>query len=572
MAQDPPEPSLATPEEAAAHLIATDPRFALTRAVIRGVDLPVFANAPDSVHGLIAAGRKSHPPGDFLIYRDQRWDHSEFEAEVIRLTGVLQDLGVTKGQHVAVAMRNYPELVMLMMALSATGAVAVFLNAWWTAQELDYAFRDSGARLVFADGPRAERIETIADPLGLRIVAVRDAEAPGRVNLSQQTGRAPDPVPVAPEDDFAIMYSSGSTGDPKGVVLTHRGAVSAIYSFLLGGEIAALVKSGATGLPAASDRARVMIVTPLFHVTATHPLWLQSLVNGASVVLLHKWDPEEAVRLIRAEGVTRMVGVPTQTAELIIAAQRMGVQMPTLDYLGAGGAKRPPAQVAEQADALPNAAIASGWGMTETNALGLTLSGPLYVERPNAAGRLIPPLQQLRIVDDAGHPVPTGQVGELTVKSAANMRCYLNKPEDTAQALRDGWLHTGDLASIDADGFVTIVDRKKSIIIRGGENISCLEVEAALHRHPAVQEAGVFQVPDQRLGETVGAAIMLRPGLTASGPEITDFLKGRIAAFKIPEHVWIRTAPLPRGTTDKIDRRTLRAECLAESGTADTAT
>lgn len=557
-----PEPPL-TPEAAAAHLVATDPRFALTRAVIRGVEFPVFVNVPDRVDGLIAAGRGTHGPGDFLIYQDERWTHAAFEAEVARLTRVVQDLGVTRGQHVAIAMRNYPELVLLMMALSAAGAVSVLLNAWWTAEELDYAFRDSGARLVFADGPRAERIETLAPALNLRLVAVRDAERPGRVNLSGQKGGAPLPVASEPEDDFTIMYSSGSTGHPKGVVLTHRSAVSSIYSFLMGGEVAGMVKSAA-GLPAASGDVRVMIVTPLFHVTATHPLWLQSLVNGASVVLLHKWDPEEAVRTIRAERVTRMVGVPTQAADLIEAARRMGVDMPTLDYLGAGGAKRPPVQVAEQAAALPGVAIASGWGMTETNALGVTLAGPAYEERPNAAGKLIPPLQQLKIVGDNGQEMPQGVVGEIAVKSPANMRCYLNKPEETAEVLQDGWLFTGDLGSVDAEGVVTIVDRKKSIIIRAGENISCLEVEAALHRHPAVLEAGVFPVPDARLGEAVGAAVQLRPGETASADALCAFLREHIAGFKVPGHMWFRDTPLPRGATDKIDRRTLRAECLAD--------
>jgi len=306
----------------------------------------------------------------------------------------------------------------------------------------------------------------------------------------------------------------------------------------------------------------MLIVTPLFHVTATHPMFLLSLPMGARVVLMYKWGAEEAARLIDQEQVTRFLGVPTQTAELMDAARRLGRNLSSLEFLGSGGAKRPAAQVGELAQQFPHAAVASGWGMTETNAIGLGIIGPEYLQRPGAAGRLYPPLQQLRIVDDEGNPLPNGQVGELSVKSAANMRCYLNKPEETAEALRDGWLRTGDLALVDNDGYVTIVDRKKNIIIRGGENIACLDVEGALHRHPAVAEAGVFSVPDERLGETVGAGIQIRPGMSVTPQELHNFLADHIAAFKIPQYYWLREELLPRGATDKTDRRALRNQCL----------
>jgi acyl-CoA synthetase (AMP-forming)/AMP-acid ligase II len=206
---------------------------------------------------------------------------------------------------------------------------------------------------------------------------------------------------------------------------------------------------------------------------------------------------------------------------------------------------------------------ATGWGMTETNANGIGLVGPEYAARPDVAGRLYPPVQELRILDEAGQPLPVGAVGELTVKSPCNMRCYLNKPEATAEVLQEGWLRTGDLGMIDADGFVTIVDRKKNIIIRGGENIACLDVEAALHRHPDVQEACVFALPDAHLGEIVGAAVQLRPGAHTTPQTLQAFLATHIAAFKIPAHIWLFDTPLPRGATDKLDRRGLQARCLS---------
>ena len=201
--------------------------------------------------------------------------------------------------------------------------------------------------------------------------------------------------------------------------------------------------------------------------------------------------------------------------------------------------------------------------MTETCAVGIGFSGPDYVARPGAAGRLQPPLQEMKICDGRGRELPNGQVGEIVVKSPANMRCYLNKPEATAEVLMDGWLHTGDLARRDDDGVYTIVDRKKSIIIRGGENVSAQEVEEHIHHHPAVAEAGVFSVPHERLGEVVGACVVPRPGAALTIDELRDFLATTLAPFKIPEHVWFRDAALPRGATDKIDRRTLRDPCLA---------
>ncbi|MFT7390481.1 MAG: long-chain acyl-CoA synthetase [Paracoccaceae bacterium] len=557
-----------TLQQAADHITATDPRFAVTTADIGGVTFRVFKNAPPHIRAMMQIGAEAHGPGDYLIYQDERWSYDEFCTEVARIGHALTDeLGLRPGDRVAIAMRNYPELLILFMAIASVGGVTVLLNAWWTGDELDYAFGDSGAKIVFADGPRYAALVPVADLRGLRMIAVRDAE--GRdtyANLLARAHRADWPdTPIEPDDDFALMYSSGTTGHPKGVMLTHRGAVSAIWTWFMAPNLAPLMGGAQIALPEAEGGVRpaILIVTPLFHITATHPMFLLSIPLGSRIVLLRKWDADEAVRVIEAEKVTRFLGVPTQSAELMEAVTRLGVTLPTLDYVGAGGAKRPAAQVEKLAGVFPAAMIASGWGMTETNAAGLSISGPDYVARPAAAGRLVPPLQDLKLIDEAGDEVALGEIGEIAVKSPMNMRCYINKPEATAETLQDGWLRTGDLATLDADGYVTIVDRRKSIIIRGGENISCLDVEGALHRHPDVVEAGVFPVPDTRLGEIVGAAVLLRPGAEATSADLRAFLAEHIARFKIPERIWLRESALPRGATAKIDRRALRAECLA---------
>ncbi|MEW9920426.1 class I adenylate-forming enzyme family protein [Marimonas sp. MJW-29] len=557
-----------TPEEAVRHVLATDPTFAIQDVDVRGVTVKAFQNIPGTVPALLAAGWERHGNGklDYLSYEDETLTYAEFTEAVYRMAHAMQDeLGLGKGDRVAIAMRNYPELMILVLAISSFGGVVVFLNAWWTTEELDYALQDSAAKAIFADGPRMDRLLPLREKLRLTLIGVRDGE--GRTALDFNALRQGAASDIAPEveidtdDDFAVMYSSGTTGHPKGVVQTHRGAVNAVFSWLLQSVIAPLVEPPEEGAPE-PPRPSALVVTPLFHVTATHPLFLLSLPAGAKITLMRKWDAEDAVRLIRDNNITRLLGVPTQSAELMEAARRMGETLPSMDYIGAGGAKRPAAQVAQLAEVFPNAGIATGWGMTETNALGIGLIGDEYKARPEVAGKLHPPVQELRIIDDDGNAVPNGTLGEIAVKGPHIMRCYLNKPEATAQTVVDGWLRTGDLGTLDDDGYVTILDRKKNIIIRGGENIACLDVEGALHRHSDVLEAAAFPVPDDRLGEAVGAMVQLREGSKMTLAEITAFLDGHLAKFKTPTHLWTQHTPLIRGATDKIDRRAIRAACL----------
>lgn len=549
-------------EEAIDHVLRTNPRFSIGQTRIWGSPFTVFTNAPVNLQALLQEAVSSYGSRDFLVYQSERWTYSEFAAEVNRAAHMLtSELSVQSGDRIALAMRNYPEMAILLMAIVSIGAVVVPLNAWWSGEELAFAVNDSDVRVVFADGDRYTSLEPHISTLPVTLVGVRDASGP--LQYADLLARSLDDswpdVEVAPDDDFAVMYSSGSSGRPKGVLLTHRGAVSSIHSWRMGEEVAALMNPQAaankTGLPA------YLIVTPLFHVTALHSMFLRGLSLGARMVLMYKWDPKEAAAIVEREQITRFVGVPTQSAELGRTAEKLGVALTSLDTVASGGAKRPAAEVLQLAERFPEANIATGWGMTETNSLGILLSGPEYVDNPDAAGRLTPPLQEMRIVDEAGNDVPAGDVGELVVRSPANMRGYLNLPEETRETLQDGWLFTGDLARVEESGLIYIVDRKKSIIIRGGENISCLEVEGALHQHPAIAEACVFPVADERLGEIVGAAVYVQEGYDIDQDGIRDFLKDRLAAFKIPERVWIWHTPLPKGGTGKLDRKVLQAHC-----------
>ncbi len=559
-----------TLDQAVAKVTAENPTFAVGTAEIRGTQYRVFSNAPDHIYALLLASRAAHGDGasDYLVFEDQRWTFDAFVQDVHRMARLLQrDYGVTKGTRVALAMRNCPAMLIGMMAISALGGVTVFLNAWWTGAELDYALGDSSPKVALADDMRTDRLARLAQAHGLHVVNLGTAHEDHGAGLSDvlaQSDSRFDAAQIAADDDFAIMYSSGTTGHPKGVVQTHRGAINAVFTWLMQAALTQLIEPPEDDSSPA-PRPVILIVTPLFHVTATHPMFLLSLPAGAKLVVMHKWCADTAARLIDREKVTRFLGVPTQSADLMEAASRLGLTLDSLEYLGSGGAKRPAAQVAALSKRFPSAQIATGWGMTETNANGIGLVGRDYARHPGAAGRLYPPVQDVRFLDDAGYEVAVGEVGEITVKSPCNMREYLNKPDATAEVLQDGWLRTGDLGRIDADGMITILDRKKNIIIRGGENIACLDIEGALHRHPGVREACAFALPDDRLGEVVGAIVQAEGAVVPTEAALQDFLATHIAHFKIPSRIWVQAKPLPRGATDKLDRRGIRAACLADA-------
>lgn len=551
-------------EKAVMHIVQNEPLFAVGVEEIRGVPHRVFKNAPPDLRGLIAIC-ESHGDRTGVVLGDQRWSFAELARNARTFgAGLAAKLGVKKGDMVALAMRNSPEWMAAYLGIASIGAVVVPLNGWWTEEEMGFALGHCGAKFVICDPEQGVRILPSKTKLGFTLIAARgDLDgADDHYDAVFEAGRGVEPpaVDIAPDDDLAVMYTSGSTGLPKGVILTHRGAWSPLLSFALLVTATKATPEGASLFP---EEPSILVTLPLFHVTGSHAVFMLSVLAGRTLVLMHKWSPSEAARLIEAEKITNFVGVPTMSHELMLAAREGGYSLDSLTDIGSGGAKRPAAQVAELTKQFPRAWASSGYGLTESSALGTYNGMADYQTHPGAAGRVIPPVTELRVVLDDGTDAPLGEVGEVWIRTPGNFRGYLGQPEETAKALTpDGWLRTGDLGTLDGEGFLTIVDRLKDMIVRGGENVACLEVEAALLRHPEIREAAVFSVPDERLGEAVGAAIVVAPGTELETGDILAFLKPHLAAFKRPDHIWIRTSKLPRTGTEKLDKRAIRKLCL----------
>ncbi|MDH5676079.1 MAG: acyl--CoA ligase [Myxococcales bacterium] len=579
-----------TQEQAIEVLTAPGSLYATARRSIAGVEFSVFENAPRNLGELYALSCR-HDDRTFLVYEDERYSYPEARQRMANLAHrLVQDYGVKRGDRVALAMRNYPEWCFGYMAVTAIGAVIVPLNAWWQASELRYGLEDSGARLLLADRERFDRLAPELRELGLpALVARPHAEGGGPLPegavdmgpLLEGEHRLPEQhAAVEPDDDASIMYTSGSTGHPKGVVSTHRAVVSAVFTWEfvmmarvlteLPAEVVERVRGWLSqGRDALSNSAfkmpqRTALNTlPLFHVTGCNVQFLPAFRNGRKIVMMHKWNPERALELIEREKVTDFGGVPTMSWDLVNSPDFAKRDTSSLQSLSAGGAARPPDQVGKLKQKVQQAAPSTGYGMTETNSLGSAIGGDDYLMRPASVGRALPPLVELEVLDESGGRLGVDQEGEIRIKSATNMRCYWNRPEATAETLDDGWIRTGDLGRIDAEGFLFITGRAKDIVIRGGENISCPEVEHALHEHPAVFEAAVYAVPDKRLGEAVGATVMLAPGAEVDAQSLQLHVAERLAKFKVPSHIEIQREPLPRIASGKFDKLTLKRAAAA---------
>ncbi|WP_425229536.1 class I adenylate-forming enzyme family protein [Sphingomonas sp.] len=549
-----------------AALTAPGAKFEMETVTIRGVPTRVWKNAPPSLRALIAFSRM-HGERPVTIYEDERVSFEANWRAVVALAHRLQALGVTRGDRVAIAMRNLPEFPVAFFAIVSLGAIAVPLNAWWTGAELEYGLADSGSVVLLCDDERHARLSDHYAALpALRHVVVARAAQPltgiaerleDSIGTPHDWTTLPDrelpPVEIAPDDSASILYTSGTTGAPKGALGTHRNFVTNILSGGFGAARSYLRRG--EPIPEPSPRTSLTVV-PMFHATALSAGMMPSLAAGNTTIFMRRWDPVRAMEIIERERVNITGGVPTIAWQLIEHPERGNYDLSSIEAIAYGGAPSAPElvkRIYEEFGALPG----NGWGMTETTATVTSHSSEDYLNRPTSAG---PPVAvaDLEIrADDGTTALATGEVGELWARGPMIVKGYWNKPEASAATFVDGWVRTGDLARLDDEGFVYIVDRAKDMIIRGGENIYSTEVENCLYEHPAVTDCALIGLPHRTLGEEPAAVVHLAPGMQATEAELQAWVKARLAAFKTPVAVRFVPETLPRNANGKILKREL---------------
>ena len=563
--------------EAWDELTAPGAPFAWSVTDVRGVPTRTYDAAPPNM-AQVWAGSIVHGDADYIVYEDERISYAEAHKAVDALATHLSDVGVGHGDRVALALRNYPEWALAYWATVRLGAVVIGMNAWWTGPELEFGLADSTPKVMVCDAERLDRV--MPHLAGLRsngplhLVGVRlpdetrlpDDAVRWEDALTSATEHGPAPEPaIDPDDDLCVFYTSGTTGHPKGAVLTHRGATSNLFNLGFWQVMAASAEARAVAAgepPPGSEKEAgesypgSILAVPLFHVTGCNCCLHPITAVGGRLTLMHRWDPEVALELIERERPASLTGVPTMTRELLNSPDFERRDTSSLSHLGGGGAPVQPDLVHKIEDRL-NGRPSTGYGLTEVNGVITINVGHFFMAKPASAGSPCP-IMETRIVAEDGTDQGPGEHGELWVRGGNVFRGYLNRPEANAEALTDGWFHTGDIGYLDDDGFLFLVDRAKDMVLRSGENVYSAEVEAAIYEHPAVAEAAVFAVPDERHGEAVGAAIVLLPGAECSAEELRDHTRRLIAVFKVPEYLWFLDEALPTNANGKFIKRDLQ--------------
>ncbi len=576
--------------EATATLTGPGQFFEMETVEIRGIPTRVWRSAPPSLRSVLDLSL-GYGDADFLVYEDERTTFAEhYRAAATLARRLREDLGVHRGDRVAIAMRNLPEWVVAFWAITSIGAVAVPLNAWWTGDELQFGLQDSGSTVAFVDEERAARLRPHLDDLPyLRnlVVAREDRSDPPAATDGRRDDRelayaavlgevAPDAIPpdatVQPDDDATIFYTSGTTGRPKGAVGTHRNACSNLMNLYFVSTLNKLRYGSSLTEATGTDQSSYLLSVPLFHVTGCLAVMLSNTAAGGKLVMMHRFDPERALTLIERERITTFGGVPTVVMRILDSPSFGSRDLSSVKSVSYGGAPAPPELVRRIRQHFPSSQPGNGYGLTETSGVACMITGEDYVRRPDSVGPVLPVTDVAIVPEGFDGPVPTPTLprgarvtGELWIKGPQVVRCYWHREEETAAVLTGGWLHTGDVARVDDDGYVSIVDRAKDVVIRGGENVYSVEIEDVLYEHPAVAEVAVIGLPHPTLGEEVCAVVVLHPGRKVTADELVRHVRDRLAAFKVPSRVLFRSEPLPRNPAGKVLKRALRAEAVGAS-------
>ena len=524
----------------------------------KGIALKEYASFPDNLRGYFDFGLL-HADKEFLIYDSERFLYKDVIAKAAQVGNALISEGIKKGDRVAICMQNNPEFIFAYMGITGIGAVCVPLNSWWVPDEVIYALEHSEAKLLFGDQKRLQGLENLKD---VKKIITSYTPDDNFISFSEfikdHSSEWPD-IEISRDDQATIYYTSGSTGKPKGVLSSQRGVISSMFSWACMSTILSEREKimGNDSTPLASSESSILLCVPLFHATGSHVAFLMSILVGRKVVMMKKWDAGDAIRLIHEEKVSDITGVPTQTWELLNHPDREKYDLSSLRTLGGGGGPRP-AEHVKLLDENFKGRPGIGYGLTETNALGTLANGDEYVSHPSTAGRVVPPLTEIKIFDENWNELPEGEIGEIAIRSESNMLGYWKNEEATSECMNnEGWFRSGDMGKFEGP-FLFILDRIKDMVIRGGENIACPEVENAIYEHPDVLEACVFGIPDERLGEILCTAIYLKKGAKLDKDTLVEFLSNKLAAFKIPAIIEFSSVNLPLVASGKFDKPALR--------------
>jgi long-chain acyl-CoA synthetase len=566
-------------DEATAQLTAPGQVFETERAVVNGIEMTVWKNAPQTLRQMLDMSQR-YGDLEFLVYEDRRYTFAQHYAIVATLAHRLREY-VTKGERVTIAARNLPQWVMAFWASVSVGAIVTPLNAWWTSDELSYGLRDSGSSLLFVDEERLERVYELIDDLPDLATIVVLGDLAGTVSqrthprvaivafeefLGEIDHSTPPDLDLLADDDATMFYTSGTTGHPKGAVGSHRNIITNFMNLSFSVHRSAL-RAGVTPEPTVPAAQNIgLLNVPFFHATGCYAVLVPSTASGSKIILMHHFDAGRALEIIERERVSMIGGVPTIAMQIIDHPDFEKYDTSSVASIAYGGAPAPPELVTRLRAHFPMGQPSNGYGLTETSAALASNPGADYVAKPSSCGPCYP-VNEVAVVpegyegDDPGDELPRGPdvLGELWVRGPNVIRGYWNKPEATAKAFtKSGWLRTGDIAKIDEEGFIYIVDRAKDMIIRGGENVYSVIVEAAIFEHPDVQDCAVVGVPHPTLGEEVAAVVVLRPGRVIEAEEISRHVAARLAKFEVPTKVFFRSDPLPRNPQGKLLKRELR--------------
>ena len=583
--------------EANATLTAAGEMFEIEEVEIRGVPTRTWKNQPPTLRSVLDLSL-AHGDATFLVYEDERTSFAQHYRIACTLAHRLRTtFGVEQGDRVAIVMRNLPEWVMAFWAATVAGAVVVPLNAWWSGEELRYGLEDSGSKIAFVDKERAERIRPFLGGLSdFTTMIVADEHRAGDQRRSAlsvhqpaqgsapvaewsfelavgevDNAAVPPDLTVGPEDDATIFYTSGTTGRPKGAVGTHRNICTNLMNlFFLNTRGSLRFGSSASMVPSEGKvQPAYLLSVPLFHATGCHAVMVGNIAAGGKIVMMHHFDPERALELIEREKVATFGGVPAMVMQVLDSPNFSKYDTGSIRGVSYGGAPAPPDLVRRIREAWPIGQPSNGYGLTETSSITSMNSGGDYIAKPASVGPPVPVTDVAIVPEDFEGEEPDDTIpkgpevrGELWIKGPQVVRGYWHRPEETAKSFTRGWLHTGDVATLDDDNFIFIVDRAKDMIIRGGENVYSVQVEAALFEHPAVADCAVIGVPEPTLGEEVGAVIVLRPGHKVGADELSAHVRSRLAGFMVPTHIWFREEPLPRNPAGKVLKRELRDELV----------